>query len=98
MGVDFQTYRDVVQAFAGIVDERIRVLESADDACQVLDHSELSEGADLIGAERLSAVIRRIESMGGASCAPDVLQMQQSMLLRELKLLKPALDRVVAHS
>jgi CheY-like chemotaxis protein len=98
IGVDFQTYRDVVQAFAAIVDDRIQALESGDAACRLLDCTDLSEGSDLIGAERLSAVIRRIESMGGPSSTPEVLEMQQSMLLRELKLLKPPLNKVVAHS
>jgi hypothetical protein len=80
------------------VDERIRSLESDTTSCNNFDCADLCEGAELIGAERLSAVIRRIDSMRAASSAPEVIEMQNSMLLRELKLLKAPLHKVVAHS
>jgi CheY-like chemotaxis protein len=98
IGVDFQTYRDVVQAFAEIVEERIRGLEAAVEDGSAADFSGLCEAAELIGAERLCAVIRKVESMGGQSAlAVQDRELQQLMLLRELKLLRAPLQNVVAQ-
>jgi CheY-like chemotaxis protein len=98
IGVDFQTYRDVVQAFSSVVDQRIHCLESAPGGGDALEVSDLREGAELLGAERLSGIIHRIESMNSSPRSPDVLEMQQSMLLRELKLLRDPLQKVVAQT
>lgn len=97
IGVDFQTYKDVVQAFSTVVDERISGLELSPPESE-LEVTDLREGAELIGAERLTAIIQRIEAMNGAPVGPEVVEMQQSMLLRELKLLQPPLQQVLAQT
>ncbi|MFN0072879.1 MAG: response regulator [Chloroflexota bacterium] len=98
IGVDFQTYKDVVQAFSTVVDERIRGFEAVSPPVAPIEVADLREGAELIGAERLAAIIQRIEAMTVAPGAPEDLEMQQSMLLRELRLLQAPLQQVLAQT
>ncbi len=98
IGVDFQTYKDVVQSFATAVDDRLGRIESSGPKDAPPEVSDLREGAELLGADRLCAIIARLDAMMGMPVTPDLHDMQHAMLARELKLLQSPLQQVLSQS
>ncbi len=94
IGLDSRSYKDILESFAAQVREALSMLEkgaegkSGPEISLIL--SNLSEGAALIGAERLKAMLDK-----HGQRAPDgtmkILDSEYPLLLRELKLLTAAL-------
>ena len=93
VGIDESTYDATVRTFSQILDQKIKSLDDwirADVQDISMDLREMVEGATLIGARKLSALLEDMVIVGG----PDVSAPSRSewaLLLRELKALRRAM-------
>ncbi|MBT3256782.1 MAG: response regulator [Deltaproteobacteria bacterium] len=95
LGLDKNSYEEVADIFLAMVNEKIIQLEkqTADEDPQKLSiHvSELSENAISFGAERLAEVLEKL-SPGEIQGGVESHSSNYSLLLKELKLVKDALE------
>ncbi len=86
IGMDSQAFCEILDEFAKIVKTKIDVLEKQihEKAWEPLVMDDLIEGAKLVRAERVMAVLSRLDQ-GGAARKSDLLSSLYPLLLRELK-------------
>jgi len=94
LGLDRESYREAAGAFAALVDDTIPQLERQIQGGSVsgisIALSNLSEGASLIGAERVRGVLDRLATQSeGVDLKEE--NSEYPLLLRELKILKRVL-------
>jgi response regulator RpfG family c-di-GMP phosphodiesterase len=99
LAIDQEAYAELVARFAAAVDAAVALLEEsfakdADGAGLkevVAGLGELADGAQVLGAERVAAALRRTTTAG----SPEETKGQCRLLLRELKRLQRALAAVL---
>lgn len=94
VGIDAATYDQTIRTFSQILDQKIKSLEDwilADVQNISLDIRELVEGAILIGARRLSAVLEDMTAIEGIDI-PSPSRSEWALLLREIKALRRAMS------
>lgn len=94
LGLDAGSYEGAAEAFATLVDDMILLLEKQIEGESIsgisIDLSNLSEGAFLMGAERVKRVLDKVATHN-EGVELEVECPEYNLLLRELKILKRAL-------
>jgi CheY-like chemotaxis protein len=99
VGIDAGSYDQIARTFASLVDEKLSALEqlcrsennTIVDSTMSRDLLDLSEGATILGAERLSKILARLDCDGERAESP-VAPFTLGTLVRELRLLQSALS------
>jgi len=86
MGLDSQAFGEILEEFSKIVKTKIDILEKqiGEKAWEPLAMDDLIEGARLVRAERVIAILSKLDQ-GGAARKSDLLAAMYPWLLRELK-------------
>jgi len=92
IGLDSQAFFEVLEECLKVVKDKINLLEQhlKEASADPLDLRDLLEGATLLRAERVMAILTRLDR-SGAERTPGMLRSTYTVLLRELKALEHCL-------
>ena len=86
IGMDSEAFFEVVDEFSKVVKDKIALLDRhiKEESEESIDLQDLSEGATLLRAERVTDILNRLNQSSAAK-NPEVIRSIYPMLLRELK-------------